>query len=170
MHWGRAGVIGGLIAGVVTTTVMIGGRRSGLLGKTLDRDAVDWIDERTGSRDVIGDAGTSVVEFANHLAASAVFGFGYTLLRQAVPRASPWQLGAGYGAALYVVNIAGVAPVLGITEGERRAGVRKAAERLVLHILQSVCTGLVAERLAGAGDHRGREPAGRDSGASDREA
>jgi hypothetical protein len=68
-----AAIIGGLAAGVITTVVMTTGRKTGVLGKTLDRDAVDWIDDVTGSRAVIGDAGTSAVEFANHLAASAAF-------------------------------------------------------------------------------------------------
>lgn len=36
-----AAIIGGLTAGVVTTAVMTAGRKSGLLRKTLDRDAVD---------------------------------------------------------------------------------------------------------------------------------
>jgi len=81
MEAGRAAIVGGLVAGLVTTGAMIAGRKSGLLGKTLDRDAVDWIDRTTGSREVIGDAGTSLVEFANDLGASAAFGYGYARLR-----------------------------------------------------------------------------------------
>lgn len=60
----------------------------------------------------------------------------------------PAALGALFGTALYVVNIAGIAPLLGITEGEVEAGPRKASERWALHILQSVVTALVAEQLA----------------------
>lgn len=147
-----AGVIGGLIAGVATTAVMTAGRKSGLLGKTLDRDAVDWIDRNTGSRDAIGDAGTSAVEFANHLGASAAFGAGYSELRRRFPDMPPLGLAALYGAGLYAVNIAGIAPLLGITEGEAEAGPRKAGERLAVHLLQTVVTALVAERLAPEGE------------------
>lgn len=140
-------MLGGLAAGVLTTAVMFAGRKSGALTKTLDRDAVDWIDRTTGSRDAIGDAGTSLVEFANHLGASAAFGYGYARLREMVPDLPDWALGAAWGSGLYAVNIAGIAPVLGITEGEIAAGPRTAAERLGLHLLQSIATAMIAERL-----------------------
>jgi hypothetical protein len=143
----QAAIVGGLIAGVVTTAVMVAGRKSGLLTKTLDRDAVDWIDRMTGSRKFIGDSGTSVVEFANHLGASALFASALPTLREAAPSLSPVALGTLYGSALYAVNIGGIAPVLGITEGEVRAGPRKAAERWAIHVLQAVVSAVVAERL-----------------------
>jgi hypothetical protein len=143
-----AAIVGGLIAGVVTTAVMTAGRKSGLMTKTLDRDAVDWIDRVTGSRAVIGDTGTSIVEFANHLGASAAFGAAVPTLRDLAPSLSPVALGTLYGTALYAVNIAGIAPVLGITEGEVEAGPRKAAERWAIHVLQAVVTAVVADRLS----------------------
>ncbi|MBB3349878.1 hypothetical protein [Sphingomonas sp. BK069] len=142
-----AAVLGGLAAGIITTAVMTVGRKTGLLGKTLDRDAVDWIDDLTGSRDVIGDTGTSVVEFANHLGASAAFAVAWPTLRRLAPEASVPLVAAAYGTALYAVNIAGVAPRLGITEGEIEAGPRKAAERWMVHVVQAVATGMLAERL-----------------------
>ena len=144
----KAAIVGGVIAGVVTTAVMQLGRRTGLLGKTLDRDAVDWIDDLTDSRSVIGDAGTSAVEFVNHLGASAAFGAAVPKLREFAPDLSPVALGALYGTALYAVNIAGIAPRLGITEGELEAGPRKAAERWGIHVLQAVVTAVLAERLS----------------------
>ena len=144
----KAAILGGLAAGIITTAVMVAGRKTGALTKTLDRDAVDWIDDTTGARAYIGDTGTSVVEFANHLGASAAFGYGYALLRERLPDVPAWALGAGFGTALYAINIAGIAPVLGITEGEVAAGPRKAAERWGLHVIQSVATAVIAERLA----------------------
>lgn len=143
----KAAIVGGLIAGVVTTAVMVAGRKSGVLTKTLDRDAVDWIDRLTGSRELIGDTGTSIVEFANHLGASAAFAAALPTLREMAPSLSSVELGAAYGTALYAVNIGGIAPVLGITEGEFKAGPRKAAERWAIHVLQAVVTAVVAERL-----------------------
>jgi hypothetical protein len=143
----KAAVVGGLIAGVVTTAVMTVGRKTGLLTKTLDRDAVDWIDRVTGSRAVIGDSGTSAVEFVNHLGASAAFAAALPALREAAPSLSPALLGTLYGSALYAVNIGAIAPVLGITEGEIEAGPRKASERWAIHVLQAVVSAVVAERL-----------------------
>jgi hypothetical protein len=147
----KAAVIGGLIAGVVTTAVMVAGRKSGVLTKTLDRDAVDWIDRTTGSRAVIGDAGTSAVEFVNHLGASAAFAAVLPTLRELAPGLSPVALGALYGTALYAVNIGAIAPLLGITEGEIKAGPRKAGERWAIHVLQAVVSAVLAERLAEEG-------------------
>jgi len=142
-----AAITGGLIAGLVTTAVMQAGRKSGVLTKTLDRDAVDWIDDVTGSRAVIGDTGTSVVEFVNHLGASAAFAAAVPALRDMAPSLSPVALGTLYGSALYAVNIGGIAPLLGITEGEVKAGPRKAGERWAIHVLQAVITTIVAARL-----------------------
>ncbi len=145
----KAAIIGGLAAGVVTTLIMTAGRKSGVLGKTLDRDAVDWIDDTTGSRAVIGEAGTTAVEFVNHLGASAAFAAAWPELRRLAPDVPVPLLAAAYGTALYAVNIGGIAPILGITEGEVAAGARKASERWAVHILQTVVTALVAERLTG---------------------
>jgi hypothetical protein len=142
-----AAIVGGLIAGVVTTAVMVAGRKSGVLTKTLDRDAVDWIDDVTGSRKLIGDSGTSVVEFVNHLGASAAFAAAIPTLRDLAPTLSPVTLGALYGTGLYAVNIGAIAPVLGITEGEVKAGPRKAGERWGIHILQAVVSAVIADRL-----------------------
>jgi hypothetical protein len=143
----KAAIVGGLIAGVVTAGVMLAGRKSGVMTKTLDRDAVDWIDDVTGSRAVIGDAGTSAVEFVNHLGASAAFAAAVPTLRELAPGLSPVALGAAYGTALYAVNIGAIAPVLGITEGEIAAGPRKAGERWAIHVLQAVITTVIASRL-----------------------
>ncbi len=143
----QAAITDGLIAGLVTTAVMVAGRTTGVLTKTLDRDAVDWIDNLTGSRAVIGDGGSSVVEFANHLGASAAFAAALPAIQRVAPALSPAAIGVLYGTALYAVNIAGVAPILGITEGEVQAGPRKAGERWAIHVLQAVVTVLIAERL-----------------------
>ena len=150
----QAAIVGGIVAGVVTSLVMAGGRKSGALGKTLDRDAVDWIDKWTGSRSVIGNTGTSAIEFINHLGASAAFAAVWPALRRAAPGMSVPTLAVAYGTALYLVNIAAIAPVLGITQGEIQAGPRKAAERWAIHIVQTLVTGLVAERLGGGAAHR----------------
>lgn len=150
----QAAMVGGVIAGLVTSAVMWAGRKSGLMTKTLDRDAVDWIDDKTGSRAVIGDTGTSMVEFTNHLGASAAFASALPRLRALAPSLSPVALGTLYGTALYAVNIGAIAPVLGITQGEVKAGPRKAGERWAIHVLQAVVTAVVADRLTSPGARR----------------
>lgn len=148
----KAAIVGGLIAGLITTAIMIAGRKSGLMSKTLDRDAVDWIDDLTDSRAVIGDTGTSLVEFANHLGASAAFAAAIPTLRELAPSLPPAALGAIYGTALYAVNIGAIAPALGITEGEFDAGPRKAAERWAIHVIQGVVSAVAAEHLRSVGE------------------
>ena len=150
-----AAITGGLIAGLLTTAVMVAGRKSGVLTKTLDRDAVDWIDDMTGSRAVIGDTGTSIVEFVNHLGASAAFAAALPTLRELAPSLSPVALGTLYGTALYAVNIGAIAPLLGITEGEVQAGPRKAGERWAIHVLQAVASAVIADRLSTQGEDAG---------------
>lgn len=153
MQKNTAAIVGGLIAGLLTTAVMQAGRRTGVLTKTLDRDAVDWIDKHTDSRAVIGDAGTSAVEFVNHLGASAAFALALPKLKELAPTLSPVALGTLYGTALYAINIGCIAPLLGITEGEVEAGPRKAGERWAIHVLQAVATAVIAERLTQDGDN-----------------
>lgn len=82
-----------------------------------------------GSRRRMGSGGTTAVEQANHLAASAAFGLGYTLLRERLPRIPSPVLGALYGAGLYAVNIVGIAPLIGLTQGERNVPAVRRAER-----------------------------------------
>ena len=88
------------------------------------------------------------MEQANHMAAAAAFGIGYSLLRERVPALPAWGMGTLYGAGLYVINIAGIAPLIGLTEGERNAPAPVRAERFGLHVLYGVLTALVADELA----------------------
>jgi len=132
------------------TLAMSAGRRAGLLHKTLAEDAEDWLDRTAATRRHLGRGGTTALEQMFHLAAAAGFGLGYGLLRSRFPRTPGLVLGSAYGAALYTVNIAGVAPVLGMTEGEPKAPVPVRLERLGLHLLYGVVTALAADGLASA--------------------
>ena len=124
------------------------GRRAGVLHKTLAEDAEDWLDRVANTRCYIGQSGTRAMEQANHMAAAAAFGIGYSLLRERVPVLPAWGVGTLYGAGLYVINIAGIAPLIGLTEGERNAPAPVRAERLGLHVLYGVLTAVVADELA----------------------
>lgn len=143
----EAGMIGGLVAGLATSLAMVMGRRAGLLQKTLAEDAEDWLDSTASTRRHLGETGTHLVEQVNHMAASAAFGAGYGVLRERFPEPDPWLLGALYGGGLYAINIAGIAPLIGLTEGEHRAGPSLRAERLGIHVLYGVGTALVADAL-----------------------
>ena len=79
----------GVAAGIVLSAVMAVGRRAGLLEKTLAEHAEDWLDRTLDARRHIGVSGTTAAEQASHLAASAVFGVGYGMLRQSLPQVSP---------------------------------------------------------------------------------
>ncbi len=143
-----AGVLGGLAAGLLMDLAMVAGRRTGTLHETLDEKSEDWLDRTASARALVGDDGTTALEQANHFVASAAFGYAYDMLRERLPGVSPGLLGALYGGGLYVVNIAGIAPVLGITEGEQNVSGRVRGERLGLHILYGFVTAVVAEALS----------------------
>jgi len=148
MRRATAGIIGGLAAGVAVSLAMDLGRRAGVLHKVLAEDAEDWLDRAANTRARIGEGGTRAMEQANHMAAAAAFGIGYAWLRERLPALPAWGLGALYGAGLYVINIAGIAPLIGLTEGERNAPAPVRAERLGLHVLYGVLTAVVADELA----------------------
>jgi hypothetical protein len=163
----KASILGGLAAGLTMSLAMELGRRSGVLHKTLAENAEDWLDRMADTRRHIGRNGTAAVEQANHMAAAAAFGFGYFLLRERVSELPAWILGALYGGGLYIANIAGIAPLIGLTEGEQNAPASVRAERFGLHLLFGIVTAAVAERLTtesaqdkGAEDKCERRPAG----------
>lgn len=143
-----AGAVSGLIGAVAMDAVMVLGRRAGLLHPTLAEDSERWLDRTLGTDRRIGKAGTTAVEQANHLAAGAGFGALLATLRPSMGGLSPALAGAIYGAGLYAVNIAGVAPLLGITRGEQNAPPAQAAERFGLHVLFGVVTAVTLDALA----------------------
>ena len=128
--------------------VMDLGCRAGLYHKTLAEDAEDWLDRVTDTRTYIGGGGTRAIEQANHMAAAAAFGVGCAFLRERLPALPAWGLGTLYGAGLYVINIASIAPFIELTEGEQNAPTSIRAERLDLHILYGILTAIIAGRLA----------------------
>lgn len=144
----RAGIAGGLIAGAAISLAMALGARTGWLHKTLSEDAVDWLDRLADTRQRVGSTGTIALEQTNHMMAAGAFGLGYSLLRDRLPRVPYPLLGLGYGATLYAVNIAGIAPLIGLTEGEHNASNPLRAERLGVHLLFGVVTALATEALS----------------------
>jgi hypothetical protein len=147
MKQAYAGILGGLAGGLTVSLAMVAGRRAGVLHKTLAEDAEDWLDRMAGTRQRIGKTGTTTLEQANHLAAAGAFGFFHSILRRRALSLPAWALGALYGAGLYVVNIVGIAPLIGLTEGERDAPPSVRVERLAVHVLYGVVTALVMEML-----------------------
>lgn len=148
MRYGKIAILGGLIAGAGLAVMMAAGRRGGLLNKTLAEESEDWLDRTVGARRRLGAAGTTLLEQLNHLGASAAFGFGYGLLRERMRGLPAPALGGAYGAALYALNIGAIAPRLGITEGEAKAGPAVALQRLGMHLFYGIGTAAATEYLA----------------------
>ena len=151
MNMIAAGAIGGLAGGVAMSLAMELGRRTGTLHKTLTEDAEGWLDRVAHTRQHIGEGGTRGIEQANHLAAAAGFGVAYSFLRERARALPSWGLGMVYGAGLYVINIVGIAPLIGLTEGEHKAPTAVRAERFGLHLLYGVLTAVIAGELADEG-------------------
>jgi hypothetical protein len=143
-----AGAIGGVVAGAILSGVMAVGRDAGLLHKTLADHAGDWLDRRFNTRAWAGHDGTEALEQANHLAASAAFGAVYGATRPLTESVPPVAAGALFGAGLYAVAIAGVAPRIGLTPDEDDEIDGVALQRLGIHVLFGVIVALVADALA----------------------
>ncbi len=143
-----AGAIGGVVAGMIVSGVMAIGRDAGLLHKTLADQASDWLDRRFNTREWAGEDGTQALEQGNHLAASAAFGAVYGATRPLTQSVPPVAAGALFGAGLYAVAIAGVAPRIGLTSDDDHDVETVFLQRLGLHVLFGVITALVADALA----------------------
>ena len=142
-----AGALGGLIGAGVLSLAMDGGRRAGVLHKTLAEHAEDWLDRTLNTRRRIGDRGTTLVELANHLGAGAAFGAAYGVSREQIPAVADAAAGAVLGAVLYLVNIVEIAPMIGLTRGEWKEPPGVAVQRLTMRVLFRVTTGLVTAAL-----------------------
>jgi hypothetical protein len=59
-------------------------------------------------------------------------------------------------AGLYVTNIVGVAPLIGLTSGERREPPAIILQRLATHVLFGVATAMATEALAREFKRHGR--------------
>jgi hypothetical protein len=143
-----AGAIGGVVAGVIISGVMAIGRDAGLLHNTLADQASDWLDRRFNTRDWAGEDGTQALEQGSHIAASAAFGAVYGATRPLTQSVPPVAAGALFGAGLYAVAIAGVAPSIGLTRDQHDEADGVVVQRLGLHVLFGVITALVVDALA----------------------
>ncbi len=131
MNERMAGTPGGLSGGLVIGLATIIGRRTHTLHRTLDKASEDWLD-RT---------------------ASAAFGYAYGMLRGRLPNLPSVVLGGLYGTGLYVVAIAGIAPLVRITRGEQSVSGRVRGERLSVHVLYGLLTAIVADVLRAGRGH-----------------
>lgn len=147
MQMRAIGMVAGLAGGIATALAMSLGRRAGILQKTLAEESEDWLDRKADTRRHLGRTGTTALEQANHLVAAAAFGRGYLMLRQRLPSVPTLPLGLAFGAGLYAVNIVGIAPLTGITQGEQNAPPQTVAQRLAMHLLFGVVTAGVADAL-----------------------
>jgi hypothetical protein len=146
--------LAGLAAGVLVSAAMAAGRRARLLDKTLAEHAEDWLDRAADTRRRFGTAGTTAAEQVNHLAASAAFGAAYGVLRRRLPEVPPAALGALYGGALYAINIAAIAPMIGLTRGEAQETGRVVVQRLAMHLFFGTALAAFAEFAQEAHDER----------------
>jgi hypothetical protein len=118
MRTNTAGALGGLVAGLIVSGIMVFGRDAGLLEKTLAEDAQDWLHDTFKARDWAGEDGTEFLEQVNHLAASAAFGWVFGVTRPLTRVVPPVVAGGLFGAGIYAVAIGRVAPLIGLTRPE----------------------------------------------------
>ncbi len=146
MRSSTAGAVGGLVAGVVISGVMLIGRDAGWLKPTLADNAQDWLDETFGTRAKYGDDGTELIEQAGHYAASLGFGAGYGAFRPYLPLPGVIS-GALFGAGLYAFGVAGALPEMGVTKGEPHEDPGVSTQRFAVHLLYGAVLGAVSDAL-----------------------
>jgi hypothetical protein len=147
MRTTTAGALGGLVAGLIVSGTMVFGRDAGLLEKTLAEDAQDWLHDNFNTRDWAGQDGTEFLEQVNHLAASAAFGWVFGATRPATRLIPPVLAGGLFGAGLYAVAIAKVAPLIGLTREEADESKDVRLQRLGIHVLFGVITAVCTDAL-----------------------
>tara|TARA_B100000678_G_scaffold115235_1_gene96414 strand:+ start:720 stop:1175 length:456 start_codon:yes stop_codon:yes gene_type:complete len=136
------GILGGALAGIGMTAVMLAERR-----RDAHKTGDIWSHEAGGNQPALhGQADTP--KFANeagHFVASAGFGATYVLLRRWVPGLPAAGIGTAYGAGVYAIDLAGAAPILG--EADNRSATQVAG-RLALHLLFGAGTALALAMMA----------------------
>ncbi|WNO53150.1 hypothetical protein [Stakelama saccharophila] len=142
-----AGIIGGIVGGLGMTAIMLAERKAGAQHPTPARESEDRADRAADRPRHIDTGRATVLEEANHVAASAAFGAGYAAMRSYLPRLPAPGTGAAYGAGLYAANIVAAAPVFERTGNARKVRLRVAATRIGLHLLFGVGTAVITAAL-----------------------
>ena len=107
-----AGALGGAVGAAIMSGAMLLGRRYGLLHETLSERSEHWLDETFDVQRIVGPGATTALEQASHVASGIAFGAAYAAAKPRIDL-PPVAAGALYGAALYALNIVGVAPAIG---------------------------------------------------------
>ena len=150
-----AGVLGGLSAGAVASAVQVFGRDTGLVHRTLAENARDRLTELVPPSSPLRPLAEN--DQVVHFGVAAVLGAAYGVLRPAFRWLPPSVAGALFGAGLYAVNVAQIAPKAGVTAGEDAAPPEVTRERLMVNIAFGVITAFVVASLVEGREHHRAE-------------
>jgi hypothetical protein len=151
-------VAAGIVATVPMSGVMLGADAAGRMGTQPPRRVVDEAAERTGARP--SDTERSVAAAVLHLLFGGVMALGVlpvTALLGRVPGAPARGVasGLGFGASVYALNYAGLAPALGILPPPSRDRPGRQVTMVLAHLVYGVVVGVLVNILTAAGEQDG---------------
>jgi hypothetical protein len=146
-----AGAVGGLAGALVMAGAMTMGKKLGLVEEPVPLKVERDLEQRAGLDDRTGPREEEAAAMAGHFATGAAYGAAYGVLsgRLGMP---PLPAGPAYGFGVYVVNLAGLGPALGLvpppTQEQPPAVARQVMMHLVFGVVTAKVTELARERLA----------------------
>lgn len=141
----KAGAIGGLAGGLVMTMAMVMGKRAGIIDVPLPVRVERYLEGRlkTAGPEIPPDE--MALSMGGHLLFSAVLGALYGVIGLTL-RLPLLPYGPLYGLGLYVVNLLGFGPMLGITKGPWGEQPITVGRRIMMHLMFGLVTALMVNR------------------------
>jgi hypothetical protein len=149
------GALGGVLATIAMTGVMLGAQRAGFLGTAPPRKLVDEAVERTRPRPSPDDRTRTVLASIVHLAIGSVAGvaqaIAYRWLARGQGAAIPaTAFGAAFGLLLWAVNYVGLAPALQVLPPPDRDRPTRPPVMVLAHLVFGVASGALSRLAARA--------------------
>lgn len=135
------------------TTFMVVGSRVGVVDEPVPQKVERWTEDRMGFTERPGPLQEEVIGQTGHLVFAATLGglYGGLLASRDLPVLPTGPL---LGLASYAVDLAGVGPALGITQGPWREKPTTVARRMMMHVIFGTVTAPVADQLRTRPQHR----------------
>ncbi len=143
-----AGAIGGLVATLPMSAVMIAAQRAGLMGEMPPRKITEAALEAAAADDDVPSPATDALTVAVHFGFGAVSGAVFGLVHGRLPRFVPGvPHGMVFGALVWAGSYMGWVPALGIMPSVPRDRTGRPESMVVAHLVFGAVLGAVVERL-----------------------
>jgi hypothetical protein len=141
-----AGTVGGAAGAFAMLSGVTMGKELQLIEKALPQQVEQRLAQRAGVADELNRTEEQALSRGGHLVLGAAFGAGYGLL-QTFFDLPPRIAGPLYGLGVYMVNLAGIGPALGLVSRPSEQEPMTVGRRIMMHIVYGSVTANVAERV-----------------------